>query len=95
MESRGITTVIIVVLIVFTFPIWVEIAGGLFGLIIGLIGGVIGVIGGLVGAVGRMIGGLLSWGFHPHWPFGFFHVHTFAILLIAVVIVLISRSRKI
>jgi hypothetical protein len=99
MESRGTTTVILVLLIVFTFPIWVGLAGGLFGLIIGLIGGVVGIIGGVIGAIGAAIGGLIGglfhWGFNGHWPFGFFHAHTFTIVLIAIVIVLISRSRKI
>jgi hypothetical protein len=42
-----------------------------------------------------VIGGVFGWFFDWHWPFhGFFHWNLFTIVLIALVVVLISRSKK-
>ena len=97
MQSRNSgSTVLIVLLIVFSFPIWIGLAGGLFGLVIGIFGAVIGVIAGVFGAILGAIGGIFGWFFDWSWPFnGFFHWNIFGILIIALVVVLISRSRRI
>ncbi|MBL0741758.1 hypothetical protein [Chryseolinea lacunae] len=95
MQSRGLTTVLIVLLFVFTFPIWIGIAGALFGVIVGLFGAVFGIIGGIFGAIFGMLGALFGWAFGWHWPFGFHWPSFTTILIIALVVALISRSRKI
>jgi len=97
MQSKGSTsTVLIVLLLVFTFPIWIGIAGGIFGLIAGIFGAAIGIIAGVFGAVFGAMGGLFGWLFDWHWPFGgFFQWNIFTIFFIVLVVVLISRSRKI
>ncbi len=97
MQSKSSTsTLLIVLLIVFTFPLWLGIAGGIFGLIAGLFGAVFGIIAAVFGAVIGAIGGIFGWIFDWDWPFShFYHWNIFTIIAIAAVIVLISRSRKI
>jgi hypothetical protein len=92
MQSKSSTSVLLLVLIlVLTFPIWIGIAGGIFGIVMGLIGGFIGLIAGLFGAVGGIFGWLFNW----DWPFtGFFHINFFWIIIVAIIIVLASKSRN-
>jgi len=92
MQSKSSTsTVLVILLIVCTFPIWVGIAAGIFGLMAGLIGAVFGILAGVFGAVfgivGSIFGGIFHWGGGFHWNF-------LTILLIVGIIVLISRPRK-
>ena len=97
MHSKSSTpTILIVLLIIFTFPLWIGIAAGIFGVIAGLFGAVIGIFGAIFGTIFGVIGGIFGWLFDWHWPhYGFFHWNFVVILMIAAVIVLISRSRKI
>jgi hypothetical protein len=92
-------SVIFVLLLIFTFPIWIGIAGGLFGLIAGLFGAAIGIVAGVFGAVigmlGAIFGWLFDWNFHVHWPFAFFGSGFFITMVIVLVVVLITRSKKI
>jgi hypothetical protein len=104
-KSTSGSTLLIVILLVLTFPIWIGIAGGLFGLAMGLFGAAIGIIaalfgvlGGLLGAIfgaigkvfGWIFGGLFSWHYFP----GIHLPGPFTIFLIVVVIALIIQSRK-
>jgi hypothetical protein len=98
-------SLILIVIIIFTFPIWIGLAGGLIGLIGGLIGGLFGLIGGLIGAVFGIIGGvfgaifdlLFGWG---HWEDGYgWHPHSHWnagqwILIIVIVALLVRRRRS-
>ena|SRR5688572_5959348 len=94
-KSSG-SIVLIVLLIVFAFPIWIGLAAGLFGLVVGIFGAVIGIIAGVFGAIFGAIGGIFGWLFDWSWPFnGFFHWNIFSILIIVLIVVLISRSRRI
>ena len=95
MQSKSSTsTVLIVLLIVFTFPLWLGLAGGLFGLIVGLLGAAFGIIAGVFGAVFGAIGGIFGWFFD--WPFnGFFRWNIFSVILIAVIIALVARSKRV
>ncbi len=107
MESKTLTTLVIVLLCILFFPIAIGIVGGIFGLIGTVIGGFFGLIGGLLGGIFGIIGGLFGaifgffgwlfgetfhWGWH--WP-GFFHSDAAAIVIIIIVIVLVSRSRRV
>jgi hypothetical protein len=97
MQSKSSTsTVLIVLLIVFTFPIWIGIAGGLFGIVFGVFGAVFGIIGAVFGVVFGAIGGIFGWLFNWDWPFGgFFHWNIFTILFVVVVVLLATRSRRV
>jgi hypothetical protein len=97
MQTKDSTThVLILVIIVLTFPIWIGIVGGVFGLVGGIAGGLFGLVTGMFGAVFRMIGILFGWLFD--WscggPFGWWSTELMAVLAIALVIVLASRSRR-
>jgi len=96
MQSKSSTsTLLIVLLIIFTFPIWLGIAGGIFGLVVGLLGAGFGIIAGVFGAFFGIIGGIFGWLFDWHWPFDrFFHWNFFPIFFIILIVLLISRSRK-
>jgi phosphotransferase system glucose/maltose/N-acetylglucosamine-specific IIC component len=79
---------------IFTFPIWIGIFGGLFGIAAGLFGACIGIIGAVFGVIFGIIGSVFS----LEWsPFPFMHVPGFRFVLIVAfvfLIVLLSRSKK-
>jgi uncharacterized membrane protein len=96
MPSRNSTSTLLIVLaIILTFPIWIGIAGGIFGVIAATFGVVFGIIGAVFGAVFGAIGGVFGHLFDWDWHFGFFHWNIFPILLLIVVVALISRQRKV
>lgn len=85
------TTILVILIIVFTFPIWIAIAGGLFGLVAGLFGAAIGIVGAVFGAIigvfGAIIGGIFGdW----HVPFG---CNTLIAIALVFAIVMLARSR--
>lgn len=92
-------SVLVAVLLIVTFPIWIGIAGGLFGLIIGLIGGAIGIVAGVFGAIfgviGALIGGIFEmifgWG---DWDGPHFHFNTFGFAVVLIIVALIVRARQ-
>jgi hypothetical protein len=95
MATRSATyTVLIVCLVVFTFPIWIGIAGGLFGLAAGIFGGVIGIIAGIFGVMIGIIALpfklLFGWG-HGGW---FPHFHFPGFLFLAGVILVVALLLK-
>lgn len=103
-KSTG-STILIALIILFTFPIWIGLAGGLFGMMAGLFGAIFGIIGGLFGAIFGAIGAIFkgifsilfgwsgswnsNWHFFPH-----IHMNGFTIGAIVVVIFLILRAKK-
>lgn len=96
--SRSNSTLLIVLLMIFTFPIWMGIFGALFGVAAGLFGAVIGIIGGIFGAIFGTIFGVIGSIFSFDWyPFPFFHFPGFRFVFIVAIIfliVLLSRSKK-
>lgn len=53
------TKVLLIIVLILTFPLWIGIVAGLFGGLVGLIGGLFGVIVGLIGAAfGLVVGGV-------------------------------------
>ena len=105
MQTRTSSTssILVIVLLVITFPIWIGLAGGLFGLVVGLAGACVGIIAGIFGAIIGVIGaifgsifGIFDWngydgdGISFHFPF-------FKIIFIAAIIFLIvtlSKSKR-
>ena len=88
------TTILIILIIVFTFPFWIGIAGGLFGLVVGLFGAAIGIIGAvfgaIIGAFGAVIGGLFGgWGAGSH-----FGMNVLLAICLVVAIVMLSKARN-
>lgn len=58
--SNKSTRILLIILLVFTFPFWIGIVAGLFGAIIGVLGGLFGVLAGVGGSgIGIFAGGLV------------------------------------
>lgn len=89
------SSALMIILLLITFPLWIGIAGGLFGLIVGLIGACIGIIAAIFGAIFGAIGSvfeIFDWFSFPH-----IHIPGFRFFLIVAIIfaiVMISRSKK-
>jgi hypothetical protein len=105
MDSKTLTTVVVVFLCVLFFPVFIAVAGGLVGILGAVVGGFVGIVGGIFGAffglIGAIIGGILSFfgwifesGFHCAWPFHFSGGRMIAVFLAVLVVVMIIRSRK-
>lgn len=106
MDSKTLTTVLLVFVCVLFFPVLIAVVGGMFGVMGSILGGLFGVIGGIFGAIfgaiGAIVGavfGVFGWmvgggGFHWPGPFHFFNGDLFAILIIVLIIALISRSKR-
>jgi len=92
MQSKSSASTLLVILLIFlTFPIWLGISGGVLGLMAGLMAAIFGIFAGIFGAAFGVIGSMFHW----HWPFGgFFHWNFLTIILIVGIIVFISRSKK-
>ena len=53
------TKTLLIILLVFTFPLWIGVVAGLFGTVVGLIGATFGiVVGGIGTAIGLLAGGI-------------------------------------
>jgi hypothetical protein len=96
--TKSTSTLLVAILVILTFPIWIGLAGGLFGLVGGLLGALFGIMGAIFGAIFGGIASLFDWIFGGmfHWP----HYHGWHIsklCTIALVILLIAlavRTRK-
>lgn len=103
-SSSSSSTVLIVLLLIFTFPIWIGLAGGVFGLVAGLMGacigisaGVFGVIFGILGSIIGAIFGIFGWDSYDWISFPLFHLSGLKVGLVVVIIfaiVMISKSKK-
>jgi len=88
------SSLLIVLLLIFTFPIWIGIAGGLFGLVMGVFGACIGIIAGVFGAVFGGIGSIFG---GSDWYFPHIHLPGLRFMVIVAIIfavVMMSRSKK-
>jgi hypothetical protein len=100
MAAKGTTsnpsTVLIIILLVLTFPLWLGLAGALLGVIVGIFGAAVGLVAGIFGAVFGAIGGIFGWMFNWDWPFGgFFHWNIVpTLIIIAVVLLLVNQSKR-
>lgn len=90
------TTILIILILVFTFPIWIGIAGGLFGLIAGLFGAAIGIIAAVCGAIIGVFGALISGLFGGWWhdSSASISLNVFLSICLVLAIVMLSKARK-
>ncbi len=102
-SANSTSSVLLLIILIFTFPLWFGIGAALFGVIIGLFAATFGVIVALFAAAIAIValpfklffgwsnGDWDDWGWHFHiGP----HINGFMILAIIVVIVLALRSRN-
>jgi hypothetical protein len=98
MQNRNSNSTLFLVLILFfTFPIWIGVVGTIFGIFMGVGGAIIGVFAGVFGALLGAIGGTVGWIFdwNVHDPFSFFaSLKLIAITMIIVFFVLVTRSKR-
>lgn len=101
-SSSG-STVLIVIVLVLTFPLWLALGGALIGVIAGIFGAMIGLVAALFAGIVALIAlpfkTLFGWcDWSCHWPgvFSGFHDNGYvwlAMLIIAALIIS-KRSRK-
>jgi hypothetical protein len=88
------SSVLVIILLIITFPFWIGILGGLFGIIAGLFGAIIGIVAAVFGAIFGTIGAvfdIFDWTSFPHIHIPF---RAFVIVAIVFAVVMISRSKK-
>ncbi len=95
------STVLLVLILIITFPFWIAIAGVVFGLVVGIFGGIIGLLGGIFGGIVGLIGGIFggifgfnSWHMGWDWPHFHFNKYVFFALLIVAVLVINKRQNR-
>ena len=86
--------VVLILLLLITFPFWIAILAAVGGILAGVFGAVFGIIGSVLGAMGSII----AWPFkmlfgHWHW-FPHFHLNGFVIVAILLVVALIARQKS-
>ena len=97
MATRSATsTVLIVCLLLFTFPLWIGLGAGLVGLVVGIFGGLIGIMAGIFGVIVGIIALpfklIFGWG-HGGW-FPHFHFHGFLFLAGIILLVVLLLKKK-
>lgn len=98
------STLLLALIVLFTFPVWVGLIAGGFGLVIGILGAIFGILFGIIGAVFGVIGslieaifsGLFGWGHNWNFiSFPHFHLNGFGIAAIIIIVaVLLSRKKS-
>jgi hypothetical protein len=90
--TKSSSALLIVLLVLITFPFWI----GLFAAVVGTVGGVFGAVFGVIGGLLGAFFGIITWPIkalfgHGDW---FPHINGYTIVVIAIVVYLISKSRK-
>lgn len=93
------STLLIVLIVIVTFPFWIGLGAGLFGLIVGLFAGlvglVVGLIGAIVGIIGAIFNGIFGWGdWHHGWHFNGPEMNAFTWFVLLVIGALIITRRN-
>ena len=92
MQSKSsVSTLLVIVVLIFTFPLWIALAAGLFGLMIGAVGTAVGIVAGVFGAVFGAIGGILGWTFSI--PYGWHDWNILPVIVIIALVMLATRKR--
>lgn len=91
------SSLLLVLILLVTFPFWIAAAAVVFGVAAGLIGAVVGIIAGIFGAIIGLIAlpFKLVFGWHDwswHFPHGNFNGYVF--LAFAIIALLIFQKRK-
>ncbi|UXE65901.1 MAG: hypothetical protein KA713_15735 [Chryseotalea sp. WA131a] len=94
-RSNSSSSILVIILLIFTFPIWFGVGAALFGVIAGLFGAIIGIIGAIFGVLIAAITlpFRLVFGWHD-WDFGFDWSPITWIVLLIIAALLVRRSNK-
>lgn len=88
-------TVLLVLILIITFPFWIALAAVVFGLMIGIFGGIIGLIGGIFGGIMGLVGGIFgfhSW--HMGWDWPDFHFNRYVFFALLIIAALAIKKRQ-
>ncbi len=92
------STILIILVLILTFPVWIAVGavvigvvGGLFGAAVGIIGALFGVVAALIALPFKLLFGWGDWGWHgfPH-----FHWNTCALLAFIIIVALAIRAKN-
>jgi hypothetical protein len=99
------SSVLFLVLVVMTFPLWFGLGIGFFGLVIGLLGAMVGLafglIGALVGVFAWVINGLISiisgrpFDSSLSFDFDFFPDHVWTLAVVVVLVIWLTRRKTV
>jgi hypothetical protein len=91
------THILMIILMIITFPIWFAVGAALFGLVAGIFGAMLGVFGAIFGGLMALIALpfkiLFGWHNGWHW-FPHFHFNAFVMIAAIIVVALIVKNRK-
>jgi len=96
-------TLLLTLIVLCTFPIWIGLIAGGFGIVIGLFAGIFGLIAGIFGAIIGIIAwvfesifsGIFGWGHNWNFfSFPHFHINGFGVAAIIIVIALLANRKK-
>jgi hypothetical protein len=88
------STVLLALLLLFTFPIWFGVGMGLIGGAIGIVAGVFGAVFGVIGGIfGAIFHGIFGWGHDWHF-FPHMHGNRFAFFAFIIIVALIMSKRN-
>jgi uncharacterized membrane protein len=91
------TTILLLLIIIVTFPVWIALGAVILGVIVGIFGAMIGVVAAVFGALVAVIvlPFKLLFGWHSGWHwFPHFHFNGFAWLAIIIAAALIVKGRQ-
>src|SRR5436190_15740287 len=91
------TTILLLLIIVITFPVWIAIIAAIFGVFVGIFGAMIGVVAAIFGALVAVIvvPFKLLFGWHSGWHwFPHFHFNGFLLGAIIIAAALIVRGKQ-
>ncbi len=88
-DTSSTSSVLLIIIVVLTFPLW-------FGLGIGLIGAAVGIIGALIGVMATIITLpfklLFGWG---HWGWdGFHHFNSLGLIVLIIIAAMIVKKKN-
>ena len=87
MASKTLSTLLIIIVLIFAIPAVIGLLGGVFGIVMGIFGAIVGIFAGVVGA----FVGLIGWSFKTIFGLSFVGWNFFAILLVAVILILVTK----
>lgn len=93
-------TLLIVLIVIFTFPLWIGLGAGLIGMIAGLFAGLVGLIIGLIGAIigifAALFDALFGWDLSDHhYTLGSTYMNGYVwFALLLVIAFIITRKNK-
>jgi len=101
--AKGLSAVLLAFIVLITFPLWIALMAGGFGVIVGIIAAIFGIFAGIFGAIIGVIGALLelifggifNWDWHgPQIHFPHVHLNGFVIAAIIITLAIVFSKRR-